>query len=182
MYALQGFIMLHRKILDWEWYADANVRSVFIHLLLLASFKQSKWQGQDIAPGQVITSYARIAEKLGLGVWQVRVALRKLQTTGEISVKATNRNTVVTIENWALYQADTEKATSKPHASHTQTTSKPQHRNNVNNFNNVDKYSARAQSKKPGIFHTGRYDYDLIMQQSRERIRQKIAGKEKETA
>ena len=109
---LHGFIMLHRKILDWEWYSDTSVRSVFIHLLLTASFKNKNWHGQEIMPGQVITSYAHLADALSLGVRQIRTALDKLKKTGEICVKTTSQYSVITLVNWALYQTGEEKATS----------------------------------------------------------------------
>ncbi|MEK7630121.1 MAG: hypothetical protein AAB432_01935 [Patescibacteria group bacterium] len=28
-----GFIVLHRKMKDWQWYSDNNVRGLFTHLL-----------------------------------------------------------------------------------------------------------------------------------------------------
>lgn len=39
----EGFINLHRKILDWEWYDDINVFRVFTHLLLTVNWTPAKW-------------------------------------------------------------------------------------------------------------------------------------------
>ena len=105
MQKLHGFIMLHRSILDWEWYEDTNVRSVFIHLLLTASFKDTKWKGEEVKAGQTICGRRELAQVLGLTERQVRTALDKLQQTGEIKVQATNKYSLVTIVKWALYQA-----------------------------------------------------------------------------
>ncbi|MBQ4160796.1 MAG: hypothetical protein IJD83_07680, partial [Clostridia bacterium] len=91
MSTLNGFIMLHRKILDWEWYDDANTMRIFIHLLLLASFKDTQWHGNVLKPGQVITSYGHIADRLRLSISQVRTAFEKLQSTGEIRVQSTTK-------------------------------------------------------------------------------------------
>lgn len=117
MQRLQGFIMLHRRFLEWEWYTDPVVARVFIHLLLTASFKPARWQGLSLKPGQVITGRKALAEALKLSERQVRTALSKLMDTGEITVMTTNRFSVVTIVNWAVYQAmplkDTDAATSK---------------------------------------------------------------------
>ena len=38
----EGFINLHRKILDWEWYDDINVFRVFTHLLLTVNWTPAK--------------------------------------------------------------------------------------------------------------------------------------------
>jgi hypothetical protein len=50
---------------------------------------------------------------LGLSEQQVRTALTKLKSTGEITSIATNKYTLVTIENWASYQSPDNLATSK---------------------------------------------------------------------
>ena len=105
MQRLQGFIMLHRKILEWGWYTDPVVSRVFIHLLLNASFKPAHWRGLSLKPGQVVTGRKALAEQLALSERQVRTALSKLTATGEITVMTTNRFSVVTIVNWAVYQA-----------------------------------------------------------------------------
>ena len=98
---MNGFIKLYRSLMDWEWYQDANVMRVFLHLLLDANHKAKRWQGRVIEPGQTVTSRQKIAEGLGLSEQQVRTALTKLKSTGEITSIATNKYTLVTIENWA---------------------------------------------------------------------------------
>lgn len=109
MQRLQGFIMLHRRFLEWEWYTDPVMARVFIHLLLNASFKPARWQGLSLKPGQVITGRKALAEALKLSERQVRTALSKLMRTGEITVMTTNRFSVVTIVNWAAYQASVQE-------------------------------------------------------------------------
>ena len=43
-----GFIKLHRKIIDWEWYDDINTKTLFIHILLMANFEDKKWHGETV--------------------------------------------------------------------------------------------------------------------------------------
>ena len=52
---LNGFIKIYRSMLKWEWYEDVNTKAVFLHLLLTANFKDTKWQGITIKRGEVIT-------------------------------------------------------------------------------------------------------------------------------
>jgi len=49
-----------------------------------------------------------LSEKTGLTFQQVRTALNKLKSTGEITIQTTNRFSLITIVNWALYQNDTD--------------------------------------------------------------------------
>lgn len=100
----EGYIKLHRKMLEWEWYDDANTKVVFLHLLFTANWCEREWRGIAIKPGQLITGRKRLAEELGLSERAVRTALEKLSKTGEISLATTNRWTLVTIEKWSQYQ------------------------------------------------------------------------------
>ena len=104
MAELNGYVKLHRRMLSWGWYTDPVVKAVFLHLLLIASFKPSTYMGCDLKPGQAIVGRKRLAAELGFSEQQIRTALDKLEKTGEITRQRTNRFTVVTIENWELYQ------------------------------------------------------------------------------
>ena len=104
MQTLNGFIKVHRKLVQWGWYQDYVVKDLFLHLLLTASFKESEWMGRTIQKGQVITSYAHLAADLGFSVKQIRTALNKLKSTGEVASESTNRYTIITVVNWEKYQ------------------------------------------------------------------------------
>ena len=101
---MEGWIKIHRKMLDWEWYNDNNTKILFLHLLLTANHKEKKWRGQIIKRGQKITSIQHLAEETRLSVRQVRTSLDKLKSTHEITIKTTNKNTLVTIEKYNDYQ------------------------------------------------------------------------------
>ena len=101
-----GYIKLHRKFLDWGWYPDINTKTVFIHLLLAANFKDTEFMGQVIKAGQAVVSLDSLSRDLCLSVKQVRTALAHLEKTGDIKKQSTKRFTIVTIANWELYQVD----------------------------------------------------------------------------
>ena len=44
----KGFIALQRKVLEWEWYNDIPTKTLFIHILLKANFKDKNWQDFNI--------------------------------------------------------------------------------------------------------------------------------------
>ena len=103
---MKGYIKIHRKFRDWEWYSEPVVKDVFLHLLITASWEDSRYKGHEIKAGQTIITVSGLASELGVSTRQVRTAIEKLESTGEITRKTTNRFTVVTVENWSLYQAD----------------------------------------------------------------------------
>lgn len=109
----RGFITLHRKIVDWEWYSDANVFRVFTHLILTANWEPKKWQGILVERGQKITSIQHIAEETGLTPQSVRTTIKKLKSTGELTSKSTNKYTVITLTNYDFYQDKENQLTNK---------------------------------------------------------------------
>ena len=100
----KGWICLFRKFLEWEWYDDANVMRVFIHLLLCANHQDNKWRGKLIRRGELITSQSKLAYSLKLSIMQIRNSLSKLKRTGEITVLTTPEYSVISIKNYDLYQ------------------------------------------------------------------------------
>ena len=108
-----GYIKLHRKLLDWGWYKDPNTKAVFLHLLLTANFAESEYMGIKIHPGQTVIGRKALAKTLGMSERNVRTALNHLKSTNEVTIKATNKFSIATIVNWELYQIDETKVTSK---------------------------------------------------------------------
>lgn len=142
MQTLNGFIKVHRKLVQWGWYQDYVVKDLFLHLLLTANFRESQWMGRVIGKGQLVTSNKHLAEELGFSVQQIRTAINKLKSTGEITSESTNRYTVITVVNWEKYQileisetdTVTSNATNKQQTGNIQATNKQQHlKNNKNN-------------------------------------------------
>ena len=118
-----GYIRLHRKFIGWEWYTDINTKVVFLHLLLLANWKDGRFQGVDVPRGSLITSIGKLSAETGLSENKVRTALNHLEKTGEIHKQITNRFSLISVQNYDLYQDESQ-------ANHNQTTSNPQANHN----------------------------------------------------
>ena len=99
-----GFIKIHRKMKKWSWYKDPNTFRVFMHLLLSASYKDNNFRGHTIKPGQVVCGRRQLAQELGMSERTIRTALNHLKSTNEITIKTTNKFSIITIEKWAKYQ------------------------------------------------------------------------------
>lgn len=183
MQNLNGFIKVHRKLLEWEWYQDGVVKDVFLHLLLTANFKEHQWMGQTIGRGQVVTSYKHLAEELGFSVKQVRTALDKLKRTCEVASESTNRYTTLTVVNWDKYQAQEEtaagegagKTANEGQTAGIQTADKGQHfkkdKKDKNEKECQEKRGAYAQSRKQNRFINytqSEYDFDELERMERE--------------
>lgn len=110
---MQGWIKLHRQLLEWEWYNDNNTFRLFIHLLLMANHKDKKYKGMQLKAGTVITGRKLLAEQTGLTVQQVRTSLKRLISTSEITNKTSPQGTIIQIVKYTDYQVLTNELTIK---------------------------------------------------------------------
>ncbi len=141
---MHGFIKLHRQLIEWEWYSDMKVKTVFLHLLLTANFKDNNWQGKTIKRGQVVIGLSKFGAQIGLSVQEVRTCLKKLKSTKEIAIRATSKYTLVTIVKFDVYQdienrsnkQITNTATNEQQTNNKPTTNEQQQRKNYKNSKN----------------------------------------------
>ena len=140
----EAFIKLYRKMLDWEWYDDLNTFRVFIHCLLRANWKAAKWHGIEIHPGQFITSIPSLAEETQLSEMQVRTALKKLISTGEITSKQQARCRIITVNNWSAYQGNNRLITGKQQDDNRLITADKEYKNNKNKKNKIHDFPERV--------------------------------------
>ncbi|MBQ7212283.1 MAG: hypothetical protein IJS19_06430 [Muribaculaceae bacterium] len=101
---MEGWIKLHRKFLEWEWFDSDNMVKMFIYLLLSANTKDKRWRGMIVKRGQLVTSRASLSERLNISERSVRTCIARLVDGGEITTKSTNKFTILTICKYEQYQ------------------------------------------------------------------------------
>lgn len=102
--AQNGFVALHRSLLSWGWHADPATGWLFVNLLLMANWTDSDWQGMTIKRGQLVTGRKALAAQTGLSERQIRTALDHLKSTNELTIKSTNKFSLITIVNYRKFQ------------------------------------------------------------------------------
>lgn len=120
----EGFIKLNRNILRWRWISYPSTGYLFILMILKANYKEMEFEGIKIQPGQLVTSYPNLSKISGLTVQQCRTALKRLKSTGEITVKLYPKFQVITIVNYKSYQDATGRSTGKQQAANRHLTGK----------------------------------------------------------
>ncbi|EPM8045434.1 hypothetical protein ACTRGH_002721, partial [Listeria monocytogenes] len=111
---MDGYIALHRKIIDsWIW-QDPEFYRLWSYCLIKASFKEREiFLGQQIVklnPGQFVIGREKLEEAMNIGLKNKRTAvtwwrrLQKLEKAQMLNIKSYNKFSVVTIENWGFYQ------------------------------------------------------------------------------
>ena len=159
----EGYIKLHRSILNWEWYQDQNTKSVFIHLLLNANWEDSRFRGMDVPRGSLVCGRKKLSKSLGLSEQEIRTSLEHLKSTNEITIKSTNRFSIITIANWEKYQGLREESTNKSTNNLT---------NNQPTSNHIKEYK-NIRNKEYNSHPKSNYNFGELERDEKERNRQR---------
>lgn len=111
---MSGHIKIDRRILGWEWYRDKNTFKLFIHLILRANWKDGRFQGVEIPRGSLASSYQNLANETGLSIQNVRTSVKKLKSTGELTVSQHAKFSVFTVKNYGCYQTPNTEINRQP--------------------------------------------------------------------
>ena len=101
---MEGWIKLHRKFLTWEWFDKSEMVHLFLYLLLKANHENNIWQGVEIKRGQLITGRKILSKDTGISEQSIRTCMNRLKLTNELTIKTTNKYTIITICNYDSYQ------------------------------------------------------------------------------
>jgi len=142
---MEGWIKIHRKLITWEWYNDSKMVHLFLHLLLSANHSKGKWQGIDINRGQLITGRIKLSAITGISEQSIRTCLNKLESTKELTIKTTSKNSIITLLNYDSYQINesanqqsNQPSTSNQPAINQQSTTNKNVKNKDNENNNKE--------------------------------------------
>jgi hypothetical protein len=162
---MQGFISLHRKLMDNPLWSDPNYLKLWIYCLFEATHKERDQlvgnQMVKLQRGEFVTGRFVLAENMNKGVkpkqrlnektwWR---HLDNLEKWGMLTIKSTNKFSVVTIDKYDFYQSvfnkndqqdDQQMSNSCPSDDQQMSTN-----NNVNNANNVNNNSRQKFKYEP---------------------------------
>lgn len=110
-----GYIKLHRSILDWDWYDDPNTKIVFLHLLLTVNIADAQWHGITVKRGSRVSSFRKLAEETNLSVKQVRTAINHLKRTQEVAHLSHGEFSVFSINNYEKFQGVAQQPAQEGH-------------------------------------------------------------------
>ena len=109
----EGWIKLHRKIWEHEFFQEKRKFSKFeawIDLILQANYFDNKFLlGNEVvlvARGSFVTSIRKLSKRWSWSNSKVKAFLSLLESQQMVVQKSDTKKTVLTIENYELYQSD----------------------------------------------------------------------------
>ena len=173
----QGWIKLHRALMDWEWYDDIITRGIFIHCLLRANHTDTNWRGIELKRGQFVTSLKHLAEENGISLQTLRTHLKRLKSTRELTIKSTNKNSIITVCKYESYQSEKSEANTQTNTqANKQVTSNQQATNIQLTTDKNDKNNKNVNNEKNHHQAEKNDDDDLISLIDIEKLKKEYKG------
>jgi hypothetical protein len=146
---MQGWIKLHRKIIDSPIYCDPLLLKLWMLCLIKATHKEYEQlignQVVHLKPGQFVTGRQSLSEEFNRGMKpSQKVAestlwrwLNNFEKWQKVNIKKTNKYSVITILNWDVYQ-ESEQQVNNKWTSNEQQMDTNKNVKNLKNVKNVD--------------------------------------------
>ena len=151
---MQGWVKLHRKLLDSAVMTKSAYLHLWVTLLLMASHKETKFifndKEQTLMPGQLLTGRKRLEEITRIPQTTIERILKVLENGHQIAQRKTTKYRIISIINWEKYQAIEEGGQINGQQMDTKQTASGQQADtyeNVKNEKNVKNHRGNFQSE-----------------------------------
>lgn len=153
---MQGWISLHRKIMNHPFYLEKRVFSKYeawIDIVMRANHKDNKvlFDGGFIMVkrGEHLTSIRKLCDKWGWSNSKTTKFLETLENDEMITKKSDSKKTLLTVVNYDFFQTlDGEETTVKRHRNDSEATLKHTNNNELIMINNENKKDMDANASK----------------------------------
>lgn len=170
-----GYVQLWRKSLESSVWQNHNLWRFWTYCLMKASYKEHKqmvgFQEVMLQPGQFVFGRKKASKEIGFSEQEIRTCLLKLKNMKNLTIKTTNKFSIITIVNWGEYQGEiTNKSTNnQPTTNQQLTTNNKGNKGNKDNINILKNYKgdsnngahSRGGTRLPTEYTDPPYDPEL---------------------
>jgi hypothetical protein len=109
----RGYVRLWRKSLDAGWIKNHRLWAFWTWCLMKATHKEFDaivgLQTIHLFPGQFVFGRKTAAKETGLTERGIRTIIDCLRKAGNLTIKTTNKFSVISILNWGIYQSQEDE-------------------------------------------------------------------------
>lgn len=106
----RGYIKLWRKSLDKGWLKNFKLWWFWCWCLMKASYKECDlivgFQTVHLMPGDFVFGLKAASKETGLSIQEIRTCVVFLKKEENLTVKSTNKFSIISIINWDIYQSE----------------------------------------------------------------------------
>jgi hypothetical protein len=139
----RGYIKVWRKIIEAGWLQNHKLCAFWLWCLLKASHKEYDLvvgcQQVHLMPGSFVFGRKAASKELRMSEQQIRTLLDFLKTSQNITIKTTNKFSIISIVNWDIYQTEENEInqqSNQPLTNNQPTTNHKQECKEYKNINN----------------------------------------------
>lgn len=114
---MEGWIKIHRRLLESGFWNDSYAVHLWVHLLLHASYEPRKtfFNGKivQLKVGQLITGRKKLSQETGISEQIIRKWLDLFEINQQLTIEKTNAGSCISILNFKFYQQDNQRSTTK---------------------------------------------------------------------
>lgn len=138
---MEGWIRVHRKIIDEPWFNKSEYVHLWLYLLLKANHKdQEIFVGNEkvlVKRGQLLTSRHKLSEVVHVQENKIYRILKCFENEHQIEQRKTKKYTVISIVNYDIYQKSEQDNEQQMNNRCTTDEQSMNTNNNDNNDNNI---------------------------------------------
>ena len=112
-----GWIKIHRKLLESSIHNKPNYFCLWVTLLMMANHKEHNfiWNGKEevVKEGQIYTGRKALSKQTGISETSIERILQTLENGHQIRQQKTTKFRLITIEKWKEYQSSDTKLDNK---------------------------------------------------------------------
>jgi len=146
----QGWIKLHRTVMNKGYYKKSAYVRLWFHILLKANHEKAEffWNGKNqlVARGQFLTGRKQLSEETGIKEGTIENILKVLESEQQIEQQKTNKFRLITVKNYSKFQKVEQQSEQQ---SDNKVTTECQQNDTNNNNNNIKN---NKNEKKRGVF------------------------------
>lgn len=103
-----GWVKIHRQLMDKGYYADSHYIHLWVHLILKASYEEGEYMHKGkihkLKKGQISTGRKKLSSETGINESKIERILKVFEREGQIEQLANKRFRVITILLYEHYQ------------------------------------------------------------------------------
>lgn len=159
---MEGWISIHRKIIESSWFGKSEYVHLWLYLLLKANHQDKEiFVGNEkvlVKRGQLLTSRNKLSEVVHVQENKIYRILKCFENEHQIEQHKTHKYTIISIVNYDVYQKNEQVNEQQMNSKCTTDEQQMNTNNNDNNINNVNnnyllllnKYSEKIRGKSFG--------------------------------
>lgn len=143
---MDGWVSIHRKIIDAPWFNKSEYVHLWLYLLLKANYEDKEvFIGNEkvlVKRGEILTSRHKLSEVVHIQESKIYRILKRFENEHQIEQHKTKKYTVISILNYNMYQNNEQENEQQMNNKRT-TDEQPMNTNNKKNKYNNNIYTSK---------------------------------------